>query len=42
MAGARRGLEATHYSINPMNSGLDSPQAHIEAIGRIKEALAGI
>ena len=35
-------LGATHYSVNTMNSGLTSPQAHIEAIGRIKEALAGI
>ena len=35
-------LGATHYSINTMNSGLDSPQAHIEAIGRIMEALADI
>ena len=35
-------LGATHFSVNTMNSGLASPQAHIEAIGRIKAALADI
>ena len=35
-------LGATHFSVNTMNSGLASPPAHIEAIGRIKAALADI
>lgn len=35
-------LGATHYSVNTMNAGLATPQDHIEAIGRIREALAGI
>ena len=37
-----KSLGATHYSVNTMNSGLASPQDHIDAIGRIREALAGI
>ena len=37
-----KALGATHFSINTMNSGLTSPGAHIEAIGRIKEALADV
>ena len=35
-------LGATHYSVNTMNSGLATPQAHIESIARIKDALADI
>ena len=30
---------ATHLSVNTMKAGLDSPQAHIEAIGRFMEAV---
>jgi probable F420-dependent oxidoreductase len=33
-------LGATHLSVNTMNAGLDSPQAHIEAIERFKEVMA--
>jgi probable F420-dependent oxidoreductase len=36
---AWRSLGATHISINTMNAGLGSPQEHIEAIQRYKEAL---
>ena len=32
-----RELGATHISVNTMNAGLQSPQAHIEAIQRFKE-----
>jgi probable F420-dependent oxidoreductase len=35
-----RALGATHLSVNTMGAGLESPQAHIEAIRRFKEALA--
>ena len=38
-AEAWRELGATHLSVNTMNAGFDSPQAHIEAIGRFKEAM---
>ncbi|MDE3095302.1 MAG: LLM class F420-dependent oxidoreductase [Chloroflexota bacterium] len=33
-----RGLGATHVAVNTMNAGLASPQAHIDAIRRFKEA----
>jgi probable F420-dependent oxidoreductase len=36
---AWRSLGATHISVNTMNAGLRSPQDHIEAIRRYKEAL---
>jgi probable F420-dependent oxidoreductase len=36
---AWRSLGATHISINTMNAGLRSPQEHVEAIQRYKEAL---
>jgi len=36
---AWRSLGATHISINTMNAGLRSPQEHVEAIRRYKEAL---
>ena len=39
-AEAWRELGATHLSVNTMNAGLDSPQAHIEAIERFKEVMA--
>ena len=39
-AEAWRELGATHLSVNTMNAGLDSPQAHIEAIQRFKEVMA--
>ena len=38
-AEAWRELGATHLSVNTMNAGLESTQAHIEAIGRFKEAM---
>jgi probable F420-dependent oxidoreductase len=38
---AWRSLGATHISINTMNAGLGSPQEHVEAIQRYKEALGG-
>ncbi len=38
---AWRELGATHMSINTMNAGIDSPQGHIEAIRRFKEAAEG-
>ena len=34
-----RELGATHLSVNTMNAGLGSPQAHIEAIERFKEVM---
>ncbi len=34
-----RALGATHISVNTMGAGLDSPAAHIEAIGRFKAAV---
>ncbi|MDA1347588.1 MAG: LLM class F420-dependent oxidoreductase [Chloroflexi bacterium] len=39
---AWKDLGATHVSVNTMNAGLESPQAHIDAIGRFKEAVAGL
>jgi probable F420-dependent oxidoreductase len=36
---AWRSLGATHISVNTMNAGLRSPQEHVEAIQRYKEAL---
>jgi probable F420-dependent oxidoreductase len=36
---AWRSLGATHISVNTMNAGLNSPQEHVETIGRYKEAL---
>ena len=38
-AAAWEDIGATHLSVNTMNAGLDSPQAHIEAIGRFMEAV---
>ncbi len=38
-AEAWRELGATHLSVNTMNAGLGSPQAHIEAIGRFREVM---
>ncbi len=38
-AEAWRELGATHLSVNTMNAGLVSPQAHIEAIERFKEVV---
>jgi hypothetical protein len=35
-----RDLGASHVAINTMNAGLASPQAHIDAIRRFKEAAA--
>ena len=40
-AEAWRELGATHLSVNTMNAGLDSPQAHIEAIQRFREVVGG-
>ena len=34
-------LGATHIAVNTMNAGLGSPQAHIDAIRRFKEAVDG-
>lgn len=34
-------LGATHISVNTMRAGLSSPQAHIDAIRRFREAVAG-
>jgi probable F420-dependent oxidoreductase len=36
---AWRSLGATHISVNTMNAGLNSPQEHVETIGRYMEAL---
>jgi probable F420-dependent oxidoreductase len=36
---AWRSLGATHISVNTMNAGLNSPEEHVETIGRYKEAL---
>ncbi len=35
-------LGATHLSVNTMKAGLSTPSAHIDAIRRFKEAVAGI
>lgn len=37
-----KALGATHLGVNTMNAGLDSPQAHVDAIRRFKEAIAGV
>ena len=34
-------LGATHMSVNTMNAGINSPQGHIDAIRRFKEAVEG-
>ena len=39
---ARKELGVTHVSVNTMNAGLSSPDAHIEAIRRFKEAISGL
>jgi probable F420-dependent oxidoreductase len=36
-----RELRATHVTLNTMNAGLDSPQAHVDAIRRFAEASKG-
>ncbi|MXX53005.1 MAG: LLM class F420-dependent oxidoreductase [Dehalococcoidia bacterium] len=40
-AEAWRELGATHLSVNTMNAGFESPQAHIEAIERFREVMEG-
>jgi probable F420-dependent oxidoreductase len=35
-------LGATHLSVNTMNAGLDTPQAHIDAIRRFKDVVAEV
>ncbi len=35
-------LGATHLSVNTMNAGLKSPQDHIDAVQRFKEAVEGL
>ena len=37
----RRDLGATHVGFNTMGAGLASPQAHVDAIRRFKEAVDG-
>ena len=37
-----KALGATHVSLNTMRAGLATPEAHIEAIRRFREAVAGI
>ena len=39
---ARKELGVTHVLVNTMNAGLSSPDAHIDAIRRFKEAVARI
>ena len=41
-AQAWKALGATHLSVNTMRAGLDSPEAHIEAIGRFMETVAEV
>jgi alkanesulfonate monooxygenase SsuD/methylene tetrahydromethanopterin reductase-like flavin-dependent oxidoreductase (luciferase family) len=41
-AQAWKALGATHLSVNTMRAGLDSPEAHIEAIGRFREIVAEV
>jgi alkanesulfonate monooxygenase SsuD/methylene tetrahydromethanopterin reductase-like flavin-dependent oxidoreductase (luciferase family) len=36
------GLGATHVSVNTMNAGLATPDQHIEALRRFKEAVKGV
>ncbi len=38
---AWRALGATHISVNTMNAGLDSPQAHIDTVRRFMQAVSG-
>ena len=38
---AWRDIGATHVSVNTMGAGLGSPDAHIEAIRRFKDAMEG-
>jgi hypothetical protein len=38
-AEAWRNLGATHLGINTMNAGLNAPQAHIDALRRVKEVI---
>ena len=35
-------LGATHLSVNTMNAGLKSPQDHIDALKRFKDAVEGL
>jgi hypothetical protein len=35
-------LDVTHISVNTMKAGLSGPDAHIQAIRRFKEAVAGM
>ncbi len=37
-----KNLGATHISLNTMKSDMSNPSAHIAAIGRFKEAIAGV
>jgi probable F420-dependent oxidoreductase len=39
---AWRGLGATHISLNTMAAGLDTPQAHIDAIRRFQESIGAL
>lgn len=39
---AWQSLGATHLTVNTMNAGLASPQAHIDAIRRFKDAIEGV
>ena len=42
IAASWKELGATHISVNTMNAGLSSPDEHIDAIKRFKEAIAGV
>ena len=42
IAASWKELGATHISVNTMNAGLSSPDEHIDAIKRFKEAVSGI
>jgi hypothetical protein len=37
-----KALGATHLTVNTMNAGLATPQDHIDAIRRFREAIAGV
>ena len=39
---AWKALRATHVCVNTMSAGISSPDGHIEAIGRFKEATSGV
>ncbi len=39
---AWKDIGASHISVNTMGAGLDSPQAHIHAVKRFKEAVSGV